>query len=129
MTDTEQAVFLATQYTGLSASQVVAVSPVFSFSPEYDFRNKRLPVWRVDYAGESGHSVFVDPATGMLVDKTLAFQRVEAWVFSWLHKWNFMNPSLGMAGRDILMSFFLLSILLLAGLGITQYQKKYRKSL
>lgn len=72
-----------------------------AFGNGYDFRNKRLPVWRLDYAG--GESVFMDPVTGMRVETIEQSARAESWVFSNLHKWNGLTPISGRGVRDLLM--------------------------
>lgn len=82
-----------------------------SFGNGYDFRNKRLPVWRLDYA--SGESIFMDPVTGMRVETIQQSARAESWVFSNLHKWNGLTPISGRGIRDLLM---VLCITLIVGL-------------
>ena len=128
LTDAQQAVYLATHHSRFDEAQVTAVTPVAGFSGSYDFRNKRLPVWRVDFSDRQGHSVYVDPATGMTVDHNVAIQRLEGWSFSNLHKWNFLTPYLGQAGRDVLVVLFLLTLVILAGSGVIQHRKKRRKN-
>lgn len=115
--DRAMALHLATQYTGLPESAIEHMELVTRFGAGYDFRNKRLPVWRVNYGAPLNAAVFVDTATGVLADITPNSARFEQWVFSQLHKWSF----LGVLGRNIqngvISAAVLLSIALMAGLG------------
>ena len=86
------------------------------FGLGYDFRNKRLPVWRVE--GNNGEHIFIDPITHILVDKNNAFSRIEGYSFSFLHKWNMLTPIMGRFNRDMLILFTLALIFLLAVLGV-----------
>lgn len=93
-----------------------AVSSILHFSPEYDFRNKRLPAWRVDYA--DGETLFVDPAGGLLIDRIHSAEKLENYVFSTAHKWNFLADWTSRPLRDALVMTVLLLALVMAGFGI-----------
>lgn len=92
--------------------------PVAGFSPDYDFRNRRLPVVGVlDPA--TGDRVALDPASGLRVDVQPAARRSEAWTFAWLHKWNPVAGLVGRVQRDALQAALLLLGLMAAGVGLT----------
>lgn len=126
LNDEQLAAFYASHYQQLDADRITGSQLVTGFSPEYDFRNKRLPVWRFDFATEDKLAVFIDPATGVLVDKSSANERLEAVIFGQLHKWNFAAPHLGRQGRDLLMVLVLLMVLGFAGLGVRMLLKQRR---
>lgn len=96
------------------------------FGLGYDFRNKRLPVWRVE--GENGQHVFIDPITHILVDQNNSAGRLEGYSFSFLHKWNMLTPLMGRFNRDMLILTTLALIFMLAGLGLI-LKLKTRKQL
>ncbi len=73
------------------------------FGPDYDFRNKRLPVWQFQLPDEYATQQFVDPATGIVVDQSRQIDRIERWSFSVLHKWSFLTGFTGRFWRDALM--------------------------
>ncbi|MHC8441788.1 MAG: hypothetical protein ACYYK0_06350 [Candidatus Eutrophobiaceae bacterium] len=114
ITDRGMAVFHAGKRSGFDARQIVDTALVTRFGPHYDFRNKRLPVWRIDYA--MGDKLFIDPATGLLVDRLANSNRYEGYSFSFLHKWNFLVPFIGRGPRDmiiaVLLSFAVFSVVL-----------------
>ena len=116
--DRELALQLGERFTGVSRDAITSVEKVTRFGPEYDFRNKRVPVWRLDYGQPVNASVFVDTATGVLADISPNGAKAERWSFSYLHKWNF----LAMFGRNIhngVVSGVVLAILLMfGGLGL-----------
>ncbi len=121
--DRELALQLGERFTGVSRQALESVEMVTRFGPEYDFRNKRVPVWRLNYGPPVNASIFVDTATGVLADISLNSAKAERWSFSYLHKWNF----LGMFGRNVhngVVSVFVLAILLMfGGLGLRMVWK------
>ncbi|WNO08653.1 PepSY domain-containing protein [Teredinibacter sp. KSP-S5-2] len=125
--DKEQVQWLANGYTGYTSEQIEHVQIVTRFGPEYDFRNKRLPVWMVQYGDEFGTRVFVDPVTGVLVDQSRNVDRMESWSFSVLHKWNFLNGITGRQWRDILIVSTIFLSCFLAAVGLLIGRRKQRK--
>jgi len=130
--DEAQARYLALRYTGRSNEDIADISKVTHFGPDYDFRNKRLPVWRVDFSGETtgrgaGLRVFVDPITGVLVDQNRQIDRAESWSFSMLHKWNYLNPITGKFYRDVLIVGTIIICLVMTLLGVLMLLKNGRR--
>lgn len=83
---------------------------VTRFSHEYDFRNKRLPVWRVDYGAPVKASLFVDTGTGVLVDRVADGEKPERLVFSFIHKWNFLVP-VGRLAQNVIVGVFAIALI------------------
>ncbi len=116
--DREIALALARHFSGAPDEAVSEMELITRFSHEYDFRNKRLPVWRVDYAAPVNASLFVDPASGVLVDRVANWQKPGALIFSMIHKWNFLFP-LGRLGLNMTVAGFVIALLLfMAVLGL-----------
>ena len=90
---------------------------VTRFGPDYDFRNKRLPVWRIDYGAPVNATLFVDTATGVLADRTENWQKPERYIFSFIHKWNFLFP-IGRVGLNVVGVFVVLLLGFMAGIGL-----------
>ncbi len=107
VTDRDMAIHQAGRQFGFDASRITDTVLVTRFGPHYDFRNKRLPVWRIDYDTKPGDKLFIDPATGMLVDRLVNSNRYENYSFSFLHKWNFLVPVMGREPRDIIIVIIL----------------------
>jgi hypothetical protein len=102
---------------------------VTRFGVDYDFRNKRLPVWKLDFAAPVKASLFVDTATGVLVDRVADWQKPERWVFSLAHKWNFLFP-LGKLTLNMVVGgavIALIILLALLGLWIDLKRRKARQ--
>lgn len=124
--DRELALALGERFSGRPRSEVLAMEIVTRFGAGYDFRNKRLPVWRLDYGPPLDASVFVDTATGVQADRALAGDRFERFSFTYLHKWNFLRP-LGRDGQNLLIAFFVLgSVFFMAGFGLWMAWKRGR---
>lgn len=88
------------------------------FGPEYDFRNKRLPVWKVSFDDAPSDILYMDAVSGILVDRMSSTTLFERYIFSWMHKWDFLVPLTGRMGRDAVVTLFLFSIAVLGGIGI-----------
>ena len=116
--DRELALQLGERFSGVSRTAVQSAEVVTRFGPEYDFRNKRVPVWRLNYGAPVNATLFVDTATGVLADISLDSAKAERWSFSNLHKWNF----LAMLGRPVhngvVSAFALAMLLVFGGLGL-----------
>jgi len=89
---------------------------------DYDFRNKRLPVWQFT---NNGTVVFIDPASSTIVDVVTPALRYESWSFSILHKWNVLVPLLGRGGRDMLLSALLAAVLAMAAIGLSMKSRRH----
>jgi len=121
VTDSEVAKALALDYLAFypdSPEAVISEERITRFGPEYDFRNKRLPVWKFELDTALGDRLFVDPITGILVDRLVDKQRYEGYSFSFLHKWNFMLAFTSREKRDIGIVLMLGFTALLGLLGI-----------
>lgn len=128
--DREQAQLLAVRHGGISPADMLNIQRVTRYGPEYDFRNKRLPVWQIELNSADQRMLFVDPLTGVLVDQSRRIDRVERLSFSLLHKWNHLTPLTGRQGRDWLIVATLLVLLLsslIGGVMLVNRKKRGRK--
>lgn len=108
------------------SADVISTEKVLRFGPDYDFRNKRLPVWQVNIDDAEASQLFLDPATGVLVDQSRSVDRIERWVFSVFHKWNHLTGITGREGRDALIVAILLLAILASVLGMAMLAKQRR---
>jgi hypothetical protein len=118
LTDRNMSIHYARELLKREAQIPASASLITRFGPEYDFRNKRLPVWKIIFADAPSDILYIDPISGALVDRMTSPGLVERYVFSWAHKWDFLVPVSGRPGRDALVILFLMSLLLLAGMGV-----------
>ncbi len=126
LTDEQVARHLAMDYLGLTPEQVLATEEITRFDQGYDFRNKRLPVWQVAVDHQPWDRLFIDVASGLLVDRNSPGGRLEGYSFSYLHKWSFLSHPLGREKRDALLALFLGLSLTLAGLGVWLRSTRWR---
>lgn len=101
---------IAARFTGAPESAITGMELVTRFSHEYDFRNKRLPVWRVDYGAPVSASIFVDTGAGVLVDRVTDAEKPERLVFSFIHKWNFLFP-IGRPSLNLVVGAFVVGLI------------------
>jgi hypothetical protein len=98
----------ANNYFNVPNNKISQTQIITRFNAEYDFRNKRLPVWRVDTLLPEKPSLFIDPVDGALVDELTPSYSLERWSFSIFHKWNFLTPFIGRQARDIILVIILI---------------------
>ncbi|MCA0899493.1 PepSY domain-containing protein [Microbulbifer agarilyticus] len=125
--DREQAQLLAGRIGNIEPQAIADMQLVTRYGPGYDFRNKRLPVWQVTVADADKTTLFVDPATGVLVDQSRGIDRAERLSFSLLHKWNHLTPLTGRQGRDLLIVFTLLLLLVSSAIGGVMLAKRKKR--
>ncbi len=118
LTDKDMAIHYARTLLEKPADISVQANLVTRFGPEYDFRNKRLPVWKIIFADAPDDLIYIDPVSGILVDRMTTSTQFERYVFSWMHKWDFIVPWSGRVGRDALVVFFLFSVAAVTGFGM-----------
>lgn len=125
--DREIALAIARRFSGAPDEAVTNMELVTRFSHEYDFRNKRLPVWRVDYAEPVNATLFVDTGSGVLVDRVEDWEKPERLVFSMIHKWNFLFP-IGRLGLNVAVGALVIALLMfMAILGLRMDWKNRKR--
>jgi uncharacterized iron-regulated membrane protein len=85
------ATWLANQFSKHNSTSVQSVSLITKFNDEYNFADKRLPVWRVSYKGIDDARYFVETATGKLSVRVDNSDMAEGYSFALLHKHHFMD--------------------------------------
>ena len=124
--DKQLALLNAAKMIDADPIQVSDIQLIHRFGPTYDFRNKRLPVWQVDFNTQGQDRLFIDPVNNILIDKNQLATRLEGYSFSFLHKWNMLIPLAGRQGRDAIISFILSLGLILTVLGYLIRKRKHK---
>ena len=83
-------------------------------------------MWKVTVDHQPWDVLFIDVASGLLVDRSGPGIRAEGLSFSLAHKWNFLVMPLGRENRDILIAVLLGLMLLLATAGVFLRLKRRR---
>lgn len=88
--DKQYALSLATRYAGRVGSEARLLT---AFNDEYNFSDKRLPVWRVvtGRPGQESERVYVETCSGELAAHMNDALYAEGWSFSVFHKHHFMD--------------------------------------
>lgn len=93
------AVWLADQFSHNPDSSFQSVKCVTKFNEEYNFTDKRLPVWKVSYNLHNNERFFVETSTGKLSVRVDDSELAEGYSFALLHKHHFMDWA-GKTARD-----------------------------
>lgn len=91
---------LASQLSGTGLSQIVSTALVTKFTDEYNFTDKRLPVWKISYPFNHRERLYVETATGVLAKNTNDAELYEGYSFALFHKHHYMDFG-GKTTRDI----------------------------
>ena len=86
--DKQYALSLASRIAGGIAGEARLLT---AFDDEYNFSDKRLPVWRVGTGGPGHERVYVETCSGELAARMNDALYAEGWSFSVFHKHHFMD--------------------------------------
>jgi len=114
------------QFGGQGGGAALSVSPVTAFDDEYNFTDKRLPVWRVSYPGEGHPRYYVETSSGQLAAFVNDAVWREGYSFSVFHKHHFMDWG-GKTVRDGSTMFWAAMQVLMAVIGLSLFVR-YRIS-
>lgn len=117
--------YLATQFSTHPQTAVVGVSPVVKFDRDYNFTDKRLPVWKVSYNQNGNERYYVETSTGRLSVRVTDADLIEGYSFALLHKHEFLG-GIGKWAKDTSTMFWAAAQLFMVALGLILYFKKFR---
>jgi len=94
--DKQYAISLVSRYAGLASSVAVGsmgreARLLTAFDDEYNFSDKRLPVWRVGTGGPGNERMYVETCSGELAARVDRAVYAEGYSFSVFHKHHFMD--------------------------------------
>lgn len=92
--------------------------PVTQFIDEYGFVQKRLPVYKVQFASADHLAVYVDPVDAAVAAVVRDLDRVEGFSFGYLHKAHWLDV-FGKDVRDAVMGLFALLIFAMTCVGLS----------
>ncbi|HEY4062085.1 MAG TPA: hypothetical protein VGM30_09305 [Puia sp.] len=124
--DAKYADRLATRFSGEPASSIRSTTPVTAFTDEYNFTDKRLPVWKVSYDRDHHQRYYVETSTGKLSKSINDLSLLEEYSFAFFHKHEFMGWG-GKGLKDASTMFWAAAQILLVLLGLILYFKFRKK--
>lgn len=98
--DATYARYIASQFSGQGRQDITSTQLVTKFTDEYNFTDKRLPVWKINYPFNHKQRLYVETSTGVLAKNTNDVELYEGYSFALFHKHHFMDFA-GKATRDI----------------------------
>ncbi|GAA0564892.1 PepSY domain-containing protein [Chitinophaga japonensis] len=111
------AAYLATLFSGNPPQAIREITPVTRFTDEYNFTDKRLPVWKVGYDVQRRERYYVETRSGRLSVRVDDADLPEGYSFALFHKHHFMDWG-GKAARDYSTMIWALAqvVMVIAGL-------------
>jgi hypothetical protein len=89
--DEVYAKYLATQLGGHKLTDITSIQLTTKFTDEYNFTDKRLPVWQVNYPFNHKERLYVETSTGVLAKTINDSELYEGYSFALLHKHHYMD--------------------------------------
>ena len=120
------AAYLASTFSGQSPTDILSTEPVLRFTSEYNFADKRLPVWKVSYASHDHERYYVETSTGRLSKRVTDNSMLEEYSFAFLHKHEFMGWG-GKGLKDFSTMFWALAQIVMVTVGLMLYFKYRRR--
>ena len=121
---------LARYFTQDSVAPIVAAERLTSFTEDYPFVNRLLPVWKITLGQPSGLTVYVETMPARLATFNNSTRQTFLRVFNWLHTWSWLeligNNVLRVSIMLVLLSIIIastLSGLLIYGLMWNKFRK------
>jgi hypothetical protein len=124
--DQQYACSLAACYSGQPAQTALSTTPVTAFNDEYNFTDKRLPVWRVGYPGAGHPRYYVETSSGQLAAFVNDAVWREGYSFSVFHKHHFMDWG-GKTIRDGSTLFWAFAQVVMVTIGLVLWIQKNRR--
>lgn len=118
--------FLATTFSKHPTNEIKATTLITKLEKEYNFTDKRLPVWKVQYTTNHNERFYVETLTGKLSKKTDDTDIWDALSFNFLHKHHFMDFA-GKGWRDFSTMFWAASQIAMVVIGLILYFKTRKK--
>ena len=98
--DQQYAKSLATQFSSTDPNKIVSTELITKFTDEYNFTDKRLPVWKINYPFNHKQRLYIETSTGVLAKNTNDAALYEGYSFALFHKHHYMDFA-GKATRDV----------------------------
>ncbi|MFT3823030.1 MAG: PepSY domain-containing protein [Chitinophagaceae bacterium] len=125
--DEQYAQYMAGKFSQQGSQKIVSSVPVTKFTDEYNFTDKRLPVWKINYATDNNQRFYVETTSGKLASKVDDTDIPEGYSFSVFHKHHFMDWG-GKTVRDISTMFWAFIQIIMVAIGLMLYFKWRKKT-
>jgi hypothetical protein len=123
--DRKYALYLASLFSGHRPADTLSIRYITKFDNEYNFTDKRLPVYRVAYRDNNRERYYVETSSGRLSVRVDNLDLTEAYVFAFMHKHEFLSWA-GKSVKDASTMFWAATQVLMVLLGLILYLA-YRK--
>lgn len=114
--------YLASQFSKHTTKDIIATEAITKFADEYGFVNKRLPVWKVSYAGNYNERYYVETSSGRLSVRVNDRDLLEGYSFAMLHKHHFMDFA-SKEVRDFSTMFWALAQIVVVVIGLILWRR------
>ncbi len=116
----QYAKYLATKFSNHQPGEIVSADPVTKFAGDYNFLDKRLPVWKISYKANNNERWFIETSTGKLSKRINDIDLLEDYSFAFLHKHEFLSGA-GKGWKDFSTMFWAMAQIAMVTVGLIFY--------
>jgi len=117
------ALYLASLFSKNATNTMKTSELITKFEGEYGFVNKRLPVWKIEYAINNNERYYIETKSGKLSVRIDDSDLAEGYSFAILHKHHFMDWG-GKLVRDISTMFWAAAQIVMVLVGIILWRRR-----
>ncbi len=115
--------YLASLFSKNATNKMKTSELITKFEGEYGFVNKRLPVWKIEYAINNNERYYIETKSGKLSVRIDDSDLAEGYSFAILHKHHFMDWG-GKIVRDISTMFWAAAQIVMVVIGIILWRRR-----
>lgn len=119
--------YLSTKFSRHKTGDSIKTELITKYTNEYNFTDKRLPVWKVSYASNNNERFYVETSTGKLSKSINDKDLIEGYSFAFFHKHEFMAWG-GKSIKDFSTMFWALSQIAMVIIGLLLYFKLKKRN-
>jgi uncharacterized iron-regulated membrane protein len=113
--------YLARYFADDQKSAIKSARLLTSFTNEYKYINRLLPVWKISFDRADGLDVYVETASSRLGTFNTNSRKVFLWIFDTFHNWSFVQAISNNTVRIVVMVILLGIIIVAAVSGLLIY--------
>nr|WP_295926119.1 PepSY-associated TM helix domain-containing protein [uncultured Dyadobacter sp.] len=125
--DRTYAEHMARYMLGDQQSKIVSSTLLITFTDQYKYVNRFLPVWKVSFDDDRKMDIYVETGQSRFATFNDKGRKAFIWVFGTFHNWGFMDMIANNTIRIVVMVTFLSLIILSAVAGVLVYGLMWKK--
>lgn len=125
--DRQYACYLARYFLGDAVSSIADVEKITSFTDQYQYVNRLLPVWKISFKRKDKMDVYVETSQSRLANYNDSNRKIFIWLFSNFHSYAFLSKITNNTFRYVVVLFLAAIVLVSTLSGLLIYGLLWNK--